>query len=175
MVTLAAPVVPPPALAQAKAGRLEPGGVGGVTGGGVIRGAEAAVLGDPPVVLAAGVGEAVPMGRQAPSKSGSRAAAADRRIGEWYCRGPRRGGGMADASVSKTDVRKGVRVRLPLSAPPRSRSAPTGMRRIGGPSPINGSRTVKLYHPTMHATEILRDGFGEDSGTYLTETDHSGV
>jgi len=49
------------------------------------------------------------------------------------------------------------------------------MRRIGGSSPINGSGTVKLYHPTMHATEILRDGFGEDSGTYLTETDHSGV
>jgi hypothetical protein len=34
---------------------------------------------------------------------------------------------------------------------------------------------VKLYHPTMHSTEILRDGFGEESGTYLTETDHSGV
>ncbi len=31
----------------------------------------------------------------------------------------RRGGGMADASVSKTDVRKDVRVRLPLSAPRR--------------------------------------------------------
>ena len=34
--------------------------------------------------------------------------------------GPRRGGGMADASVSKTDVRKDVRVRLPLSAPPNT-------------------------------------------------------
>jgi hypothetical protein len=34
---------------------------------------------------------------------------------------------------------------------------------------------MKLYHPTMHATEILRDGFGETSGAYLTETDHSGV
>jgi hypothetical protein len=32
----------------------------------------------------------------------------------------RRGGGMADASVSKTDVRKDVRVRLPLSAPRRT-------------------------------------------------------
>jgi hypothetical protein len=34
---------------------------------------------------------------------------------------------------------------------------------------------VKLYHPTMHSTEILRDGFGETSGTYLNETDYSGV
>jgi hypothetical protein len=34
---------------------------------------------------------------------------------------------------------------------------------------------MKLYHPTKHAAEILRDGFGESSGTYLTETDHSGV
>jgi hypothetical protein len=34
---------------------------------------------------------------------------------------------------------------------------------------------MKLYHPTKHAAEILRDGFGETSGTYLTETDHSGV
>jgi len=34
---------------------------------------------------------------------------------------------------------------------------------------------MKLYHPTMHAAEILRDGFGETSGTYLTESDHSGV
>ena len=34
---------------------------------------------------------------------------------------------------------------------------------------------MKLYHPTLHAAEILRDGFGETTGTYLTETDHSGV
>jgi hypothetical protein len=34
---------------------------------------------------------------------------------------------------------------------------------------------MKLYHATLHATEILRDGFGESSGTYLTESDHSGV
>ncbi len=34
---------------------------------------------------------------------------------------------------------------------------------------------MKLYHPTKHSTEILRDGFGERSGTYLTETDQSGV
>ena len=34
---------------------------------------------------------------------------------------------------------------------------------------------MKLYHPTKHATGILRNGFGERSGTYLTETDHSGV
>ncbi len=34
---------------------------------------------------------------------------------------------------------------------------------------------MRLYHPTRHAAEILRDGFGEDSGTYLTATDHSGV
>lgn len=27
----------------------------------------------------------------------------------------------------------------------------------------------------MHASEILRDGFGETSGTYITESDHSGV
>ena len=34
---------------------------------------------------------------------------------------------------------------------------------------------MRLYHPTIHATEILRDGFGETSGTYLTESDNSGV
>ena len=34
---------------------------------------------------------------------------------------------------------------------------------------------MKLYHPTMHAVGILRDGFGERSGTYLTPSDHSGV
>ena len=34
---------------------------------------------------------------------------------------------------------------------------------------------MKLYHPTLHSVEILRDGFGERSGTYLTETDYSGV
>ena len=34
---------------------------------------------------------------------------------------------------------------------------------------------MKLYHPTRHAAEILRDGFGERSGAYLTSTDYSGV
>jgi hypothetical protein len=34
---------------------------------------------------------------------------------------------------------------------------------------------MRLYHPTRHTAEILRDGFGETSGTYLTESDHSGV
>lgn len=32
-----------------------------------------------------------------------------------------------------------------------------------------------LYHPTRHTASILRDGFGERSGAYLTATDHSGV
>ena len=40
---------------------------------------------------------------------------------------------------------------------------------------LNDLRTMKLYHPTKHATEILRNGFGERSGAYLTATDHSGV
>ena len=34
---------------------------------------------------------------------------------------------------------------------------------------------MKLYHPTTHAAEILRDGFGEYTGTYVTERDYSGV
>jgi hypothetical protein len=34
---------------------------------------------------------------------------------------------------------------------------------------------MRLYHPTRHAAEILRDGFGENSGAYLTESDRSGV
>ena len=34
---------------------------------------------------------------------------------------------------------------------------------------------MKLYHPTKHWAAILRDGFGERSGTYLTESDNSGV
>jgi hypothetical protein len=40
---------------------------------------------------------------------------------------------------------------------------------------LDDLRTVKLYHPTKHSVEILRDGFGERSGTYLTHTDQSGV
>jgi hypothetical protein len=34
---------------------------------------------------------------------------------------------------------------------------------------------MRLYHPTRHAESILRDGFGEWTGTYLTESDNSGV
>ena|SRR6516225_5300860 len=34
---------------------------------------------------------------------------------------------------------------------------------------------MRLYHPTLHAAEILSEGFGEISGTYLTEGNHSGV
>src|ERR1043165_611742 len=43
VITLATPVLPPAASAHAKAGRLVPGGVGGVTGGAEMRGAEARV------------------------------------------------------------------------------------------------------------------------------------
>jgi hypothetical protein len=49
------------------------------------------------------------------------------------------------------------------------------MCRIRGPDAIKRSRAMKLFHPTRHAGEILRDGFGETSGTYLTPTDYSGV
>lgn len=34
---------------------------------------------------------------------------------------------------------------------------------------------MRLYHATLHARSIMRDGFGERSGTYLTQSDHSGV
>ena len=34
---------------------------------------------------------------------------------------------------------------------------------------------MKLFHPTRHAAEILRDGFGEETGTYLTPMDYSGA
>jgi hypothetical protein len=34
---------------------------------------------------------------------------------------------------------------------------------------------MRLYHPTRHAASIMRDGFGERSGTYLTQSDNSGV
>ncbi len=34
---------------------------------------------------------------------------------------------------------------------------------------------MRLYHPTRHAATILREGFGESSGTYLTPSDRSGV
>lgn len=34
---------------------------------------------------------------------------------------------------------------------------------------------MKLFHPTRHAASILRNGFGDMTGTYLTPTDHSGV
>src|SRR6266849_133619 len=45
--------------------------------------------------------------------------------------GPRRGGGMADASVSKTDEGNLVRVRLPLSAPRHSRRGRPGDHEFG--------------------------------------------
>jgi hypothetical protein len=47
--------------------------------------------------------------------------------------------------------------------------------RISESAAIYKSGVVNLYHPTRHAAEILRDGFGERSGAYLTATDHSGV
>jgi hypothetical protein len=47
--------------------------------------------------------------------------------------------------------------------------------RIWGSDAIYKSGAMNLYHPTLHAVEILRDGFGERSGAYLTATDHSGV
>jgi hypothetical protein len=34
---------------------------------------------------------------------------------------------------------------------------------------------MRLYHPTRHAEAIMRDGFGEWTGTYLTQSDNSGV
>jgi hypothetical protein len=40
---------------------------------------------------------------------------------------------QADASVSKTDVRKDVRVRLPLSAPLRVQTIPRGLGVTDGP------------------------------------------
>jgi len=40
---------------------------------------------------------------------------------------------------------------------------------------LNDLEDMKLFHPTRHAAEILRDGFGETTGTYLTPTDYSGV
>jgi hypothetical protein len=40
---------------------------------------------------------------------------------------------------------------------------------------LDDLRVMKLFHPTRHAAEILRDGFGEETGTYLTPTDYSGV
>jgi len=54
-LTLATPVLPPPESAQANAGRLLPGAVGGVTGGCEYLGPEAAELAAGEVVwLAAG-------------------------------------------------------------------------------------------------------------------------
>ncbi len=40
---------------------------------------------------------------------------------------------------------------------------------------LNDPGAMKLFHPTRHAAEILSDGFGEMTGTYLTPTDYSGV
>ena len=109
-------VPPPPVLAQAKAGTLETGGAGGVTGGCSILGAEATVSGD------VGIGDTAAAG----ARSGPQAAAKRHRHRTkaarmsqlvWWLVTRRRGGGMADASVSKTDEGNLVRVRLPLSAP----------------------------------------------------------
>src|SRR5438128_3624260 len=91
VIVLATPVVPPDASAQAKAGRLVPGGVG-ETGGAEIRGPDAFAAFVPLESLAAlGVSSAP----QADSIASTRTARPIR-IGQWYGRSPsrvRRGGG----------------------------------------------------------------------------------
>jgi hypothetical protein len=57
---------------------------------------------------------------------------------DWARTAPRRSGGMADTTVSKTVARKGVRVRLPPSAPTRENP-----RRRAGSSPVTGQTDTK--------------------------------
>src|SRR5437868_15005660 len=73
VIVFATPVFPPEASAQAKAGTLVPGGVGGVTGGWEMRGPDAMAAVDwPPPGLTAALG--VSWGPQA-ARIASRAAA----------------------------------------------------------------------------------------------------
>jgi hypothetical protein len=70
-----------------KAGRLVPGGVGAGTGGGVIRGFDAAWIGVL-VAPATGVVEAVGPASPQAVRSMHKPSAAAVRIGQWYCRAP---------------------------------------------------------------------------------------
>jgi hypothetical protein len=77
---------------------------------------------------------------------------------------------MADASVSKTDVRKDVRVRLPLSAPRRSRTAPsargvtvavsTDSARPGHPVRNPDLDSARTGHPVRNYGSRCRDDLG---------------
>src|ERR1700693_2862559 len=113
-VRLAVPVTPPLASAHWKAATLA-GGCGGLTGGGVILGADAR-CGGVLVVPATGVVEGrAPVSPHA-LKSMQRPRIAAIRIGQWYCRAPlrpRRGGG--------TGRRVGLKNRCPQG---RSGSTP---------------------------------------------------
>src|SRR5438874_3063830 len=107
-MVLATPVLPPEKSEQAKAGRLVPGGVGGVTGGAEMRGAEALAAPVPPGVIAALGASTGPQAVRIEITSRARPA----RTGQWYGRGRpevRRGGG--------TGRRVGLKNRCPQGRP----------------------------------------------------------
>ena len=85
-IVLATPVLPPDASAHAKAGRVSPGGVGGVTGGGAMRGPE-----EPPDVPAAPGVTAALGASEGPHAVRIEISTSTRpiRTGQWYGRGPR--------------------------------------------------------------------------------------
>ena len=85
VIVLATPVLPPEASEQAKSGRFVPGGVGGVTGAGAMRGAEALATPVPPPGETAAEGSIE--GPQAP-RIEITSAANVRRTGQWYGREP---------------------------------------------------------------------------------------
>src|SRR2546428_9940387 len=94
-VTFALPAVPPLTSAHLKAGRLEPGGVGGVTDGGVILAADAAW---PGVVVVPATGVVAAIGLPSPHEARltHKARAAAGRTGQWDFPAPLRprpGGG----------------------------------------------------------------------------------
>src|ERR1035437_2487508 len=86
-VTFTVPVLPPLASAHVKAGRLVPGGAGAGTGGGVIRGLDAAWIG---VLVASATGVAEAVGPASPHavRAMHKPSAAAVRTGQWYCRAP---------------------------------------------------------------------------------------
>src|SRR6267378_4428127 len=131
-MVLATPVLPPEKSEQANAGRLVPGGVGGVTGGLDIRGPEAlAAPVSPGVTAALGASS----GPQAVRIEITRTARPTR-TGQWYGRGRpevRRGGG--------TGRRVGLKNRCPQG---RAGSTPalgtTAVERSGKPGELRSGR-----------------------------------
>src|SRR5437016_6912782 len=147
-MVLATPVLPPEKSEQAKAGRLVPGGVGGVTGGAEMRGAEALAAPVPRGVIAALGASTGPQAVRIEITSRARPA----RTGQWYGRGRpevRRGGG--------TGRRVGLKNRCPQGRPGSTPGlGTTAVERSATPDELrSGGNIARIPYSRPSRTPIL--------------------